>query len=364
MTHPLAILPTITFVDGAIEMIDQTQLPATYQVLRLTNVADHCAAIKRLSVRGAPALGVAGAFGLLLAVEERWPHGPYFDQAKGVSLDSFPGDVTRDELFAFIREQGDVIGATRPTAVNLGWAIEVLLSRVSDQATPHRILQTLFDGAVEIFEDDLKMCRALGAHGAELLPATGGVLTHCNTGALATGGYGTALGVVYAAKENGKHVHVYADETRPLLQGARLTAWECQRAGIPVTVLVEGAAATLLGQGKVSSVIVGADRIAANGDTANKIGTLGLAILAKRYGVPFYVAAPTSTIDRKLPDGSHIPIEQRDGEEVTNLYRQAIAPEGVDAFNPAFDVTPADLIAGIITERGVFTPPFRFHDME
>jgi methylthioribose-1-phosphate isomerase len=359
------IIPTIRLIKGAAEIIDQTLLPAKYAVRRLQTVDAVCEAIVKLRIRGAPALGVAGAYGLLVAVEENWRNesAHYFDDGDDASagLDGFPADVTVADVQALLESAGRTIGATRPTAVNLHWALD-RLAAVSgrDWSSPAQLLRALRDEAVALYHEDLDMCRALGRHGAELIDDAARVLTHCNTGGLATSGYGTALGVVFAAVEAGKSVHVFADETRPLLQGARLTAWECLQNNIPVTVLVDGAAASLMSRQGVSCAIVGADRIAANGDTANKIGTLTAAILAKRYGVPFYVAAPTSTIDRSLSDGSKIPIEDRSPDEVRAFGGIQAAPREAGAYNAAFDVTPAELISAIITEEGVFKPPYDF----
>ena len=274
---------------------------------------------------------------------------------------AFPAGVTVDAVRSKLEEAAATIGATRPTAVNLHWALERMAGVYRrNWNTPAALLKALRNEAVAIYTEDLEMCRALGRHGAELLEDGARVVTHCNTGALATSGFGTALGVVFAAVEAGKSVHVFADETRPLLQGARLTAWECTRNKIPVTVLVDGASASLLERGGISCAIVGADRIAANGDAANKIGTHNLAIVCHRFGVPFYVAAPSSTIDTSLGEGALIPIEQRDPGEVLRFAGTPTSPQGALAYNPAFDVTPAELIAGIITERGVFRPPYRF----
>jgi len=353
-------LPTIVFKEGAIEMIDQTLLPTEYKILRLTKVEELCAAIQRLSIRGAPALGVAGAYGLLLAVEEKWPeHDNFYFDGRTANLEAFSPIASVEAVRRYLDFAGKQIAATRPTAVNLRWAID-RMKKVYDGewSSPPEMLVALHKEALAIYDEDLDMCRAIGRHGAELLSDGDGVLTHCNTGGLATSGFGTALGVVFTAVEGGKKVHVYADETRPLLQGARLNAWECEQRGIPVSVLVDGAAASLMSGGNVSCVIVGADRIAANGDTANKIGTLNVAIVAKRYDVPFYVAAPSTTIDTSLPDGDAIPIEQRGGDEVKHFSGVTTTTENADTYNPAFDVTPHDLIAGFITEDGVVQPPF------
>jgi len=358
-------LPTIRLIKGAAEIIDQVLLPGRYVVRRLQTVDQVCEAIKALRVRGAPALGVTGAYGLLVAVEEKWrgDGAHYFDDkdedSKG--LEEFPADVTVDDVRSLLDSAARTIGETRPTAVNLHWAIDRMAKVYRKNWTSTAdMLRALRNEAVAIYREDLEMCRALGRHGAELLEDGAKVITHCNAGGLATSGFGTALGVVFAAVEAGKSVHVYADETRPLLQGARLTAWECIRNKIPVTLLVDGASSSLLSRGDISCAIVGADRIAANGDAANKIGTCNLAVVCHRYGVPFYVAAPSSTIDPSLADGSSIPIEERAADEVTSFAGVQTAPSETDTFNPAFDVTPADLIAGIITERGVLHPPYDF----
>jgi len=357
----MSVLPTIAFKKGAIEIIDQTLLPGEYKILRIARVEDLCEAIKALRIRGAPALGVAAAYGLLLGVEEKWrQHGRcYFDE-NAINLDAFPSITTLEAVRRFLDHVGETIRSTRPTAVNLVWAIERMKTAYGRPwESTVEMLRALHREARAIHHEDLEMCRAIGRHGAELLKDGDSVLTHCNTGGLATSGYGTALGVVFAAMESGKAIHVYADETRPLLQGSRLNAWECIQRGIPVTVLCDGAAASLMGEKTIACVIVGADRIAANGDTANKIGTLGLAIAARRYGVPFYVAAPSSTIDPSIPDGAAVPIEQRSQDEVKRFGGVTVTPDGAEAYNPAFDVTPHDLIAGFITENGVVSPPFR-----
>jgi methylthioribose-1-phosphate isomerase len=362
------ILPTVRLVRGRVELIDQTLLPGEYRIISLATVDGVCEAITRLRVRGAPALGVAGAYGLVVSVEERWGgDGHIVDASTGSNdsgqahLEGLPPSVSIDEVRAVLRDAARRLGATRPTAVNLAWAIRRMEGVYeSVHADARALVAALVIEAVEIHREDVAMCLRLGNNGAELLNDGDAVLTHCNTGGLATGGFGTALGVVFAAVESGKRIHVFADETRPLLQGARLTAWECERARVPVTVLVDGAAASLMAAGRVACAIVGADRIAANGDTANKIGTLGVALAARRFGVPFYVAAPSSTIDRALAVGSLIPIEERSPDEVRGFSGVVAAPVSVGAYNPAFDVTPQDLITAIITEAGVHTPPFDF----
>jgi methylthioribose-1-phosphate isomerase len=319
--------------DGCLRVLDQTRLPAEVVYRDLRTVYEVIEAIRSLRVRGAPAIGVAGAYGVVL-------------HAAHSGLDGLP-------------EAAERIAASRPTAVNLAWAVGRLRRAwrawaEEDQAED--LADRLLTEARAIQAEDEAMCAAIGRHGAGLIADGDGVLTHCNTGALATAGIGTALGVLLTAHEQGKRLHVYADETRPLLQGARLTAWELAQAGVPCTLICDGMAAQVMKEGRVRLVIVGADRIAANGDTANKIGTYGVAVLARHHGVPFYVAAPSSTFDLTLADGSGVPIEQRDAREVTHGLGRQTAPEGVGVYNPAFDVTPAGLISGVVTERGVVRP--------
>jgi methylthioribose-1-phosphate isomerase len=254
----------------------------------------------------------------------------------------------------------DVIGKTRPTAVNLFWAIRRMqekFERIRIRPIP-QIKQTLIEEAQRMHAEDIAANQAMGRHGATLMPSAGGVLTHCNAGALATAGYGTALGVIRAAVEQGKKIHVYADETRPFLQGSRLTAWELMKDGIPTTVISDNMAGAMMNQGKINAIVVGADRIAANGDVANKIGTYSVAVLAREHGIPFYVAAPLSTVDFETPDGSGIPIEQRDGKEVTHIAGRQMVPDGVEVENPAFDVTPAKYVTAIVTEKGIARAPY------
>jgi len=324
---------------GFPRLIDQTLLPNEYVEVDCCDVPAVWEAIKSLRVRGAPAIGVAAAYGAVIGARTR-------------GLDD-PAAVHRA-----LREATAHLRTSRPTAVNLFWALDRMDAAVSPQADHDglTILERLLDEARLIDEEDRAMCRSIGRHGATLVGAGQGILTHCNAGGLATADYGTALAVVFTAHEQGKAVRVFADETRPLLQGARLTAWELQRRGIPVTLICDNMAAQVMREGKVQMVVVGADRIASNGDTANKIGTYGVALLAKAHGIPFYVAAPSSTFDLSIADGSAIPIEQRDPREVTHGFGRQTAPEGVDVYNPAFDVTPAELIAGIITEKGVIRP--------
>ncbi len=364
------IVPTVRLRRGALRLVDQTRLPAEYTIIERRDVDGVVEAIRSLRVRGAPAIGVAAAYGLLVAVEARWGDESryFFDSevpdapaSSGRAIERFPSDVSAGAVVRCLEAAREALAASRPTAVNLHWALDRMARAWSDPGDDARaLLRRLLAEADAIHVEDLDMCRAIGRHGAALIEDGASVLTHCNTGGLATSGFGTALGVVYTAVAEGKRVHVFADETRPLLQGARLTAWECRRAGIPVDVLVDGAAASLIASGRVSCAIVGADRIAANGDTANKVGTLGVATLCHRYGVPFYVAAPSSTIDASLPDGRGIPIEQRGAEEVLHFAGVRTAPDGAGAWNPAFDVTPAELVTAIVTERGVHRPPYRF----
>ena len=320
-------------------MLDQRFLPVAEVYRDLSTVRDVCDAIATLAVRGAPAIGIAGAMGLTLAMDD-------------------PG-VAGDHELARLESAASAIRGTRPTAVNLAWALDRMLSVA--RAAPRRDLRdALRAEATRILDEDREMCHRLGELGADLIPDGARVLTHCNAGALATGGIGTALAAIYVAVERGKRVSVYADETRPLLQGSRLTAWELERAGIPVTVLVDGAAAALMRAGRVDACFVGADRIATNGDVANKVGTYSLAIAARRHDVPFYVVAPSSTFDPHTERGDEIVIEERTPDEVRRGFGAATAPDEVDVFNPAFDVTPAELITAIVSDRGVHRPPFAF----
>lgn len=361
----LTAIPTVRFAHGRLRIIDQTLLPSRYEIIALGDLDRVCEAIATLRVRGAPAIGVAAAYGLLVAVEEKWGRGgPVFDSgiddaggARPSRLD-MPGKIDATELRTALDRAADRIVATRPTAVNLSWAVNRMRRVWQGESDAHAICQRLIAEADAILREDLDMGRAMTSNGAVLLKSGDRVLTHCNTGGLATGGIGTALGVVFAAAVDGASVDVFADETRPLLQGARLTAWECRARGIPVTVLVDGAAASLLATGKVSCVMVGADRIAKNGDTANKVGTLALAIAARQFKVPFYVVAPTSSVDASLVDGSAIPVEHRARTEVTHIGSVAHVPADAQAYNPAFDVTPAQFITAIVTERGVHRPPY------
>jgi len=337
------MLPTIAREADAVVMIDQRKLPSQEIYVRCKTAAEVAKAIKTMVIRGAPAIGVAAAMGIALGMRK----------SKATGTQKFAAEF---------QNVCQLMASTRPTAVNLFWAIDrmkrTFAQSVQSGESVDQIKDRLDREADLIHDEDVASCRAMGAFGAEVVPADAKILTHCNAGALATAGYGTALGVIRGAVEQGKAVRVFADETRPFLQGARLTAWELVRDGINTTVITDNMAGALMRQGKVNFVVVGADRIAANGDTANKIGTYGVAVLAREHQIPFYVAAPLSTIDLNTPDGQHIPIEERNAKEVTHVGGSQVAPDGAQIWNPAFDVTPHHLIAGIITERGIFRAPY------
>jgi methylthioribose-1-phosphate isomerase len=335
------MIQTLEWTDQGVRFIDQTKLPTEEIYVNCTTYQEVADVIRNMVVRGAPAIGVSAAMGIALGVKN--------SKAENV------GDLKRD-----FDQICDVIGKTRPTAVNLFWAIKRMQQKFETLRVRHipQIKQSLIDEAKRMHAEDIAINQAMGKHGAALMPASGGVLTHCNAGALATAGYGTALGVIRAAVEAGKKIQVYADETRPFLQGARLTAWELVKDGIPTTVISDNMSGAMMRQGKIGAVIVGADRIAANGDVANKIGTYTVAVLAKEHGIPFYVAAPISTVDLETSDGSKIPIEQRNAAEVTHFAGKLITPEGVSIENPAFDVTPAKYVTAIVTERGIARAPY------
>ncbi|NQT38038.1 MAG: S-methyl-5-thioribose-1-phosphate isomerase [Planctomycetes bacterium] len=327
-------------IDGHLRMIDQTLLPVEFLRIDLRDVETVWEAIKMLRVRGAPAIGIAAAYGVCVGVQN----------AVDGSVEGF---------FSRLNEVADYLASSRPTAVNLFWALERMRKTAEllrNASSPRDIAAALLAEARVIHEEDRRMCRAMGRHGAALLEDGQGVLTHCNAGGLATADYGTALAVFFAAAESGKRLHVYADETRPLLQGARLTAWELQQRGIEVTVICDSMAAQVMREGRIQAVVTGADRIAANGDAANKIGTYGVAVAAAAHDIPFYVAAPSSTFDLSLASGDLIPIEQRDPREITHGFGRQTAPDGVDVYNPAFDVTPARLIKSLICEHGLIEP--------
>jgi methylthioribose-1-phosphate isomerase len=352
---PPAALRWVGGVDGHLSLIDQTLLPGAFRRVAVRDMRTLWDAIRRLVVRGAPAIGIAAAYGVVLAAAEAPP-------SRGI-----PGGRALDRLRRHVLGAIAFLATSRPTAVNLFWALDRMraaLERALAQARARGshdrrgLLGALLAEARGIHREDADLCQAIGRHGAALLRSGSGVLTHCNAGSLATGGSGTALSAIYEAVARGKDIHVFADETRPLLQGARLTAWELSRAGVDVTLVCDDMAATVLASGRVQAVIVGADRIARNGDVANKIGTYGVAILAREHRVPFYVAAPSTTFDLSLRTGREIPIEERAGEEVTEGFGRRTAPRGVSVYNPAFDVTPARYVSGIITERGVIRAPY------
>jgi methylthioribose-1-phosphate isomerase len=334
-------MKSIEWLGNSLRILDQSKLPVETVYRNALSYKEVAEAIKHMEVRGAPAIGAAAAYGFALGALE------------------YQGTI--EGLSSYMEEVQDRLAETRPTAVNLFWALRRMEDRLRecwDVKDLDEVRKILIEEAGRIAEDDRRMNRLIGEHGNEIVPEKANILTHCNAGALATVEYGTALGVVRAAHDGGKAIHVYADETRPLLQGARLTALELQRDKIPVTLIADNMAGYLMQQGKVDLVIVGADRIAANGDTANKIGTYSVAVLAHAHGIPFYVAAPTSTIDLKVATGQEIPIEERPAKEIRECFGVPIAPAEVNVYNPAFDVTPAKYITGIITEKGIVTAPF------
>jgi methylthioribose-1-phosphate isomerase len=337
------MFPTIDWQDDAVVMIDQRKLPASEVWVRCRTAPEVAKAIKTMVIRGAPAIGVAAAMGVALGMKR--------STATGTA-----------KFAAEFQKTCDLLAGTRPTAVNLFWAIDRMKRTFGDAvhagASVAEIQAVLEREARAIEAEDVRSCREMGRHGATLVPDPARVLTHCNAGALATAGYGTALGVIRAAVEAGKRVSVLADETRPFLQGARLTAWELVRDGIETTVITDNMAGALMRQGLIDLVVVGADRIAANGDVANKIGTYSVAVLAREHGIPFYVAAPVSTVDLATPDGSGIPIEERPAREVTHVGGTRLTPDGAKVRNPAFDVTPAVLVTAIVTERGICRAPY------
>jgi methylthioribose-1-phosphate isomerase len=337
------MIPTLTWTPDGVRFIDQTKLPLEESYVLATTYEQVAEVIVTMVVRGAPAIGVSAAYGIALGAQH----------TKAATPAEFAPEFERISAR---------LAGTRPTAVNLFWAIDrmkrLFAASLSSGATLSQIQEKILAEANAMYEEDIAACKAMGAFGAALMPEEGGVLTHCNAGALATCGYGTALGVIRSAVEQGKRIHVYADETRPFLQGARLTAWELMADGIPTTVLCDNMAASLMRAGKIQAVVVGADRIAANGDFANKIGTYNVAILAREHGIPFYCAAPWSTIDLATETGDAIPIEERSPVEVTHHGGKQLTPHGVGICNPAFDVTPAKYVTAIFTERGVLRAPY------
>jgi methylthioribose-1-phosphate isomerase len=336
------MIQTLEWTETGVVFIDQTKLPTEEVYVTCTTHQQVADVIRNMVVRGAPAIGVAAAMGIALGVKN--------------SKAQDGADLKQD-----FYEICETVRQTRPTAVNLFWAIRRMTEKFESlrNRPVADIQQALIEESQRMHAEDIAANQAMGRHGATLMPPSGGVLTHCNAGALATAGYGTALGVIRAAIEQGKKLHVYADETRPFLQGSRLTAWELMKDGIPTTVISDNMAGVMMQQGKIGAIVVGADRIAANGDVANKIGTYTVAVLAKEHGIPFYVAAPISTVDLATPDGSKIPIEQRNAREVTHIAGKQMVPDGVQIENPAFDVTPAKYVTAIITERGIARPPYK-----
>ena len=371
--EPLAENVHIAADGSAIEIVDQTKLPGEYVLKRVRTAEEMYDAIQRLEVRGAPAIGIFAAYCMYALAE----------QMTADNHGHFPHAAGSDEVQAFLdalAKKAAFLRSSRPTAVNLAWALDRMMQTAREKATriaaaraaggagnplidepaPAQIVGALGDEAILIQKEDIEMCRKISEYGLSLLKDGDGVLTHCNAGPLATSCYGTAIGPILLAQEKGIHIRAFADETRPLLQGARLTAYELQKAGVDVTLICDNMASIVMKNGWVNACFVGCDRVAANGDAANKIGTSGVAILAKHYGIPFYVLGPSSTIDLSCETGADIPIELRDGEEIRSMhYEKPMAPEGIKCFNPAFDVTDHDLIAGIITEKGIVRPPFR-----
>ena len=335
------MIQTLEWTSSGVRFIDQRKLPTEETYVTCTTHEQIADVIRNMVVRGAPAIGVAAAMGVALGIQN----------SKATTVPALESDLN---------SIAEIIAATRPTAVNLFWGIRRMRDKfdsLKSRSIPE-IKSALVEEGQRMHAEDIAANQAMGRHGATLMPDRGGVLTHCNAGALATAGYGTALGVIRAAVEQGKKIHVYADETRPFLQGSRLTAWELMKDGIPTTVISDNMAGAMMKQGKIGAIAVGADRIAANGDVANKIGTYTVAVLAKEHGIPFYVAAPFSTIDLATSDGSKIPIEQRNVKEVTHIAGRQMVPDGVSIENPAFDVTPAKYVSAIITERGIARAPY------
>ena len=345
MSMVVETLKWIGGIEGSLELVDQRKLPRSFEKLQCETKEQLYEAIKTLAVRGAPAIGVAAGFGVCLAMQK------------------LQKEASLTEAISVLNKSTDFLASSRPTAVNLFWALERMKKRAQQfvstnpDSTITDLREHLLDEAHSICNEDKRMCKAIGRNGQRYIEDGFAILTHCNAGALATAGQGTALSVIYEAHQGGKKIHVYVDETRPLLQGTRLTAWELTQAGIDATLICDNMAGALFRQDKINAVITGADRIAANGDTANKIGTFSLSVLAKVHGVPFYIAAPSSTFDLSIKTGAEIPIEERNPDELSRFADRTIAPEGVNVYNPAFDVTDAGNITAIITERGVIEKP-------
>ncbi len=337
-----ALAQTLSWKDGVLTLLDQTLLPVEVKFEKQESVEQVWDSIKKLKVRGAPAIGIAGAYGLLYGVKDKT-------------------DLPKEEFLKALRKSAEYLDTSRPTAVNLSWALKrmVAFAESLDSSDSREIYKALEEEAVRIHNEDRQICRNIGLSGKELIKDGMGVLTHCNAGSLATSELGTATAPMYLAHEDGVKFRVYADETRPLLQGARLTSWELQQSGVDVTLITDNMAAFMMSKGFIDIAIVGCDRVAANGDTANKIGTMGVAILAKHFDLPVYIACPSSTIDFDTESGDDIVIEERDPDEVTSFGERRTGPEGIKVRNPAFDVTPHELIAGFITEKGIIRPPFK-----
>ncbi len=337
-------LKTIECIDKNVKLIDQTKLPLEILAININNIEEMYDAIKALKIRGAPAIGIAAAFGLYIGIRD------------------FPDNGSVNDFMYLFNKSSDYLAKSRPTAVNLTWALKRVKEKIQpliNTSSIYEIKNLILNEAQLILDEDIKACRAIGENGFEILKNYNTLLTHCNAGGLATAEFGTALAPIYIAKENNKVFHVYADETRPLLQGARITALELKEAGIPVTLICDSMAAFVMSQGKIDAVIVGADRIAANGDVANKIGTYSVALAAKAHNIPFFVAAPFSTFDLSLKTGKNIPIEERDEKEITCGFGLQTGPDNIDIFNPAFDITPNELVTAIITEKKVLNQPYK-----
>ncbi len=334
-------MKSIEWRNGSVRWIDQSKLPLEEIFIQTDDYRILADAIRTLGIRGAPLIGIAAAYGVALAALKY----------SGNDFNAFTSEV---------QTSIDELSATRPTAVNLFWALQRMKNILASTTSIQTCKELLTNEAVSIHREDEEMCRKIGEHGAKLIPRQAAILTHCNTGVLATGGEGTAQSVITTAHRSGKSIKVFAGETRPLLQGARLTTWELMKAGLDVTLITDGMSAYLMKQKRITLVITGADRIAANGDSANKIGTYNLAVSAKHHGIPFYIAAPSSTIDTSIVSGEQIPVEERNAKEITEIFGKRLAPEGVNVYSPAFDITPANLITSIITEKGVYEPPYSF----
>ncbi|MGI6177129.1 MAG: S-methyl-5-thioribose-1-phosphate isomerase [Eubacterium sp.] len=362
----VADILAVKYIDGKLFVLDQTLLPNYEKYIELKCKEDVWDAIQKLRVRGAPAIGVAAAYGLIVSVRNECLGEPYGksgdDAVTGDNAVTYPKTCTVAEFGKVLKETADYLVTARPTAVNLSWAAKRMVAKFEEAKpqTAEEAVRLLTDEATKIFDEDVASCKSMGEYGLTLLKPGMGILTHCNAGTLATAKYGTCLAPIYLGQERGYDFHVFSDETRPLLQGARLTSWELSKVGIDVTLICDNMASIVMKNGWVDAVVVGCDRMAANGDGANKIGTSGVAILAKEYGIPFYMFVPTSTIDMDTPTGDDIHIELRDGDEIRTMwYEKPMAPEGVKTYNPSFDVTSAKYITAVVTEKGIAYPPYK-----